>query len=97
MIAGPKVPGRDTHRSVPHALGHRRPRDVNEQKESFLPVRPVVSAHHPVAQGPPPDDLTDLEQRCMSSRRRTGTRRAAGPPELYRRRYGDSEGTPEDL
>src|SRR5215467_12920238 len=24
MIAGPKVPERDTHRSVPHALGHRR-------------------------------------------------------------------------
>ena len=26
-----------------------------------------------------------------------GDPRAAGPPELYRRRYGDSEGAPEDL
>src|SRR5499425_2507444 len=37
-------------------------RDVDEQKEPFLSARPVVPAHHPVAQGPPPDDPTYLEQ-----------------------------------
>src|SRR5215469_6124044 len=36
-------------------------RDVDEQKESFLPARPVVPAHDPIAQGPPADDLADLE------------------------------------
>ena len=44
------------------SLGERgASRDVDEQKESFLPTRPMVPAHHPVAQGPPADDLADLE------------------------------------
>src|SRR5262245_53716185 len=36
--------------------------DVDEQKKSFLPARPMVPADDPIAQGPSPDDLTYLEQ-----------------------------------
>src|SRR5215467_9181732 len=45
------------------SLGERGgSRDVDEQKESFLSARPVVPPHDPIAQGPPPDDLTYLEK-----------------------------------